>query len=128
MKYFIPIFIILPAVEIGVLLWSGVKIGIGNTVLIIMLTGILGVIMAKKQGIKVMYKIREAIQNGIPPGDMLIDSFCIFVGGLLLILPGFVTDIFGLLLLLPPIRILIKPKLIKWLKNRANKRTTIIIR
>lgn len=128
MKLLIPIMIIFPALEIGVLLWSGFRLGVWNTVLLIMLTGILGVFFARKQGFEIMQKMMTALQNGHPPGEVLLDGFCVMMGGILLILPGFISDIMGFIFLLPPTRALVKPFLIKWLKNRAKRTTTFIIR
>jgi UPF0716 protein FxsA len=128
MKLLIPIMIIFPALEIGVLLWSGFRLGVWNTVLLIMLTGILGVFFARKQGFEIMQNMRTALQNGHPPGEVLLDGFCVMMGGILLILPGFISDIMGFIFLLPSTRALVKPFLIKWLKNRAKRTTTFIIR
>ena len=128
MKFIIPVFIILPALEIGLFIWSGHLIGAWNTVAIIILTGILGVFLAKKQGLDVMYRVRDTVQNGNPPGKILLDGLCVLLGGVFLILPGFVTDVCGLFLLLPPTRKLVKPLLKKWLKSWSSKGTTFIIR
>ncbi len=128
MKYLIPIFVVFPALEIGVLLWSGTKIGVFNTVVLIILTGVLGVFFARKQGFEVMQKIRMTMQTGQPPGEVLLDGLCVMIGGILLLLPGFISDIIGLIFLLPLTRLLVKPYMKKWFKNRANRTTTFIIR
>jgi UPF0716 protein FxsA len=126
MRFFILVFIILPALEIGVFLLSGKTIGVWNTVLIIILTGILGAFLTKRQGLEVMRKAQDAVRVGYPPGDVLLDGICIFLGGILLISPGFISDCLGLILLLPPTRKLIKPLLIKWFQRWIDKRTIYI--
>jgi UPF0716 protein FxsA len=128
MKFLIPVFIILPALEIGVLIWSGHLIGAWNTVTIIILTGILGVYLAKRQGLEVMYRVQDTLQNGNPPGDILLDGLCVLLGGVFLIFPGYLTDIIGLFLLLPPTRNWVKALLKKWFKSWSSKGTTFIIR
>ncbi|KIO65001.1 MULTISPECIES: FxsA family protein [Bacillaceae] len=126
MRFFILVFVILPALEIGVFLLSGKTIGVWNTVLIIIFTGILGAFLTKRQGLEVMRKAQDAVRAGYPPDDVLLDGICIFLGGSLLISPGFITDCLGLILLLPPTRKLIKPLLIKWFQRWIDKRTIYI--
>ncbi|WP_033828205.1 FxsA family protein [Bacillus andreraoultii] len=128
MRILLPIFILLPALEIGVLLISGNTIGIWNTVMVIILTGILGTILLKKEGLEVIRRAQAEIRSGRPPGNAILDGVCVFVGGILLILPGFVTDCFGLLLLLPPTRKMIKPLLIKWIKRWIDRSTIFIMK
>ncbi len=70
MRFFILVFIILPALEIGVFLLSGKTIGVWNTVLIIIFTGILGAFLTKRQGLEVMRKAQDAVRAGYPPGDV----------------------------------------------------------
>ena len=103
------IFIGLPALEIFLLIKIGGKIGALNTVSLIFLTAIIGVYYAKLQGIKTMRSgVKNLYQNKIPIYEM-ISGASIAIAALLLIIPGFFTDIIGFLLLIPYTRkILIK--------------------
>jgi len=67
MRFFILVFVILPALEIGVFLLSGKTIGVWNTVLIIIFTGILGAFLTKRQGLEVMRKAQDAVVPAILP-------------------------------------------------------------
>ena len=102
------LFTILPALELYLLIKVGSVIGALNTILIIIFTGILGAFLARLQGFLVIRKIQENLNQGILPSSELLDGALILVGGVLLLTPGFITDIFGFLLLLPPTRVLIK--------------------
>lgn len=96
--------------------------------MVIILTGILGAILSKKEGLEVIRRAQAEIRSGHPPGNVILDGVCVFVGGILLILPGFVTDLCGLVLLLPPTRKIIKPLLIKWMKRWIDRGTIFIIK
>ncbi|MGM9926681.1 MAG: FxsA family protein [Bacillus sp. (in: firmicutes)] len=127
MKVLLLLFILIPACELGVLLWSGTTFGILPTVLMIIATGIGGAYLAKYQGLVTMKKMQEQMNMGIMPGEEMIDGFCILVGGILLLAPGFIADVVGLLLLLPPTRILLKPVLKKIFRKKVERNTITII-
>jgi|SRR3954451_23294115 UPF0716 protein FxsA len=128
MRILILLFILIPAGEIGVLLLSGKTIGIWPTILLLILTGILGSYLAKRQGMNTIRKVQEQLQFGRLPGDEILDGICILFGGLLLLSPGFLTDVFGLILLFPLTRVLLKPMIIKMFQKWINKNTITIIR
>ncbi|MDP4161944.1 MAG: FxsA family protein, partial [Bacillota bacterium] len=75
---------------------------------------------------KTLRKAQEELRNGRMPGEAILDGICILIGGTLLITPGFVTDILGLLLLLPFTRRFFKYLLRNSFKKWINKRTIII--
>lgn len=89
MKFFLLFLVIFPASEIGLFLLSANWIGVLPTVLLIILTGFLGAALAKKQGIEVYYKVQRDLQYGKMPGAAILDGLCMFIGGMLLLLPGF---------------------------------------
>ncbi|NPC93709.1 membrane protein FxsA [Bacillus sp. WMMC1349] len=128
MKLFLLVLVIVPASEIGLFLLSANWIGILPTVLLIILTGFLGAVLAKKQGIEVYHKVQRDLQYGKMPGDAILDGLCIFIGGILLLLPGFVSDLIGLLLLLPLSRNRLKPFLSRKLKRMSDRRRVKIIK
>ena len=128
MKVFILIFILVPAAELGVLLFSGQTIGVWPTLILLIVTGLLGSYLAKKQGINTIRKVQEQIQFGKVPGNEILDGLCVLFGGILLLSPGFLTDILGLILLLPFTRTLIKPFILKLFRKWIDKNTFTIIR
>ncbi|KAA9031706.1 FxsA family protein [Niallia endozanthoxylica] len=128
MRVLILLFILIPAAEIGVLLLSGNTIGIWPTVVLLIATGVLGSYLAKKQGMNTLRKVQEQLQYGRMPGDEILNGVCILLGGVMLLSPGFLTDIFGLILLLPPTRAAMKPIILKTLKKWMNNNTFTIIR
>jgi len=112
--YLILLFTILPAIELAVLIKVGTHIGVGNTLTIIILTGVIGAYLARMQGFLVLQNIQKSLHRGEMPTEEMLDGVMIFVGGIVLLTPGFITDTLGFLLLIPPTRSLIK----YWLKNR----------
>ncbi|MFH1479463.1 MAG: FxsA family protein [Candidatus Omnitrophota bacterium] len=106
--YLVILFTIVPLVELMLLIKVGHMIGLGNTLFIVVFTGILGAYLAKTQGLITLVKIQEDINNGIMPTERLFDGALILVGGVLLLTPGLITDFMGFLLLIPFTRYLIK--------------------
>jgi len=128
MRVLILLFILIPAAEIGVLLLSGNTIGIWPTIVLLVATGVLGSYLAKKQGMNTLKKVQEQLQYGRMPGDEILNGVCILLGGIMLLSPGFLTDIIGLILLLPPTRAAMKPIILKMLKKWMSNNTFTIIR
>lgn len=120
MRFLILLLIIVPAFEIGLLILSGNTLGIVPTILLIIATGILGAWLAKSQGLKTLTDAQSQMNRGQLPGESILDGLCILVGGILLLTPGFITDVTGLFLLLPSTRKVFKIWLKQWLENRIN--------
>ncbi|MEH7800710.1 FxsA family protein [Bacillus pumilus] len=120
--------ILFPAVEISLFLISSKIIGILPTMLMIVLTSALGAYFARKQGIEAFQKVQRDLQYGKMPGVTIVDGFCILIGGLLLLIPGFLSDIIGALLLIPMTRKQIKPLFERWLRKLSNRSRYTIIR
>lgn len=118
MKWLALAFIIVPTAEIALLIYSGNTLGLLPTIGIILLTGVGGAFLAKKQGIKAWRKMQSRMTAMEAPGKALIDSVCIFVGGIFLLMPGFITDFVGLLLLFAGPRNLIRPLILKWIYKK----------
>ncbi|WP_244858537.1 FxsA family protein [Bacillus safensis] len=127
-KYFLLLLILFPAVEISLFLISSKIIGILPTMLLIVLTSALGAYFARKQGIEAFQKVQRDLQYGKMPGGAIVDGFCILIGGLLLLIPGFLSDLIGALLLIPVTRKGIKPLFERWLRNMSNRNRYTIIR
>ncbi len=95
------LFTIIPVAELYLFIRIGEVIGALNTVLIILLTAVFGAYLAKNQGFLALNRIRQAIAEGRPPGKELLHGLFVLVGGVLLLTPGFLTDVLGLSMLLP---------------------------
>ncbi|MEW5550404.1 FxsA family protein [Peribacillus frigoritolerans] len=128
MKYFLMFIIAMPVVEIIVLLLSGNLIGFWPTLFLIAATGLIGAYLAKRQGMETWKKAQEQIRYGMMPGNEIIDGICIFIGAALLLSPGLISDIMGLIVVFPPTRNLLKPIVIRFIMNRMNKGKVTIIR
>jgi UPF0716 protein FxsA len=127
MKWLALIFIVVPVLEIGILLWSGNTFGLFPTIMIILGTGILGAYLAKKQGLKAIRDVQIQMKNFQAPGDAMVNAVFVFAGGLLLLSPGFVTDLFGFLFLFSPSRELFKPLVYKWIRSKMKKGQIIVM-
>lgn len=101
MYVYILLFLLIPAIEIGVFIWTGSKIGAGYVVLGILMSGIIGIWLVRQQGIETMRNIQSSLQHRQVPKNELLDGLCIILGGIMLIIPGFVTDLIGFLLVIP---------------------------
>ena len=113
--YLILLFTIVPVVELALLLKVGSRIGLFSTLSIVVVTGVLGAYLAKWQGISVMSKMQNEINQGKLPADKMFDGIIILCSGLLLLTPGFVTDTLGFLGLVPATRGILK----KYLRKKA---------
>lgn len=107
------LFLVVPAVELMLLIRLGAKIGAPATLLVILLTGIVGATLTRRQGMTVIAKAQaEAARGGLPAGPLL-DGLMLLVAGVLLITPGVITDVVGFLLLAPPVRALLRGPLVR---------------
>ncbi len=112
-------FTIIPVLEIYLLIKLGSFLGALNTVIIVILTGIIGAYLAKLEGLHTMTKVREALNRGEMPAEGMLDALLILVAGIVLLTPGFLTDIAGLLILIPQTRFLFK----RWLRKKFDEWT-----
>jgi len=117
-------FTLIPVIEIYLLIKIGSNIGAFYTVMIVVVTGFTGAYLARVQGMRTMVKVRNSIQHGIVPENELIDAFLILVAGIVLLTPGFITDITGIILLIPKTRQSInnflKKKIIQWIRDKRD--------
>ena len=127
MKWLLFLLILIPAIEITVLIGSSHVIGLWSTFAMIVFTGVVGVYLAKRQGFKVLREIQSKLNRGEMPGSAVLDGIFIFVGGILLVLPGYVTDIIGFIFVIPMTRALLKPFIMKWMEWKFRKNSTIIV-
>ena len=112
------LFIVVPIAELAVIIAVGREIGVGPTVLVLLADAVLGSMLARSQGRAAWRRFSEATRAGRPPAREVLDGALILLGGALLLTPGFLTDIFGILLLLPPTRAVARRMLVKRLAHR----------
>jgi UPF0716 protein FxsA len=96
--------IVMGILEIYVIVQVGQAIGALYTIALLIVMGILGVWLAKREGFAVFRRFRQTAADGRVPTTEVIDGFLIFTGAVLMIAPGFISDIIGILLLIPPTR------------------------
>lgn len=107
------IFILIPIAEMAILLTMGSYFGIIPSLILIVGTGAVGAILARLEGISIIHKIQLDLINGRVPADEVVNGLFVLVSGVLLIIPGAVTDIVGLFLLFPLTRNIAKRLLFK---------------
>jgi len=112
------LFTIIPIAEIYLLIKIGEKIGMLNTIIIVVLTGIIGASFAKSQGGMIIGKIKNDLSQGIMPGREILEGALILAGGIMLITPGIMTDIFGFSLIFPITRIFYRKLIYKYFKQK----------
>lgn len=112
------LFILVPIAELYLFLTLGNKIGLGPTLAIIILTGILGAALTKSQGARALQRFRQASAAGRLPAREVVDGLLILLAGAVLLTPGFLTDTVGFLLLVPPVRALVRGRLAEYLKGK----------
>ena len=112
------LFILVPVAELYLFLTLGAQLGLGNTLVIIFVTALLGAALTKSQGRRAMLKFQQATNEGRMPAREAMDGLMILLAGAVLITPGFLTDAVGFLLLAPPVRTVVAGYLQKRLKGK----------
>ena len=107
------LFIGLSLLELTVMIQVGTVIGALPTVVLIVLTAMVGSALVRREGLKTLLEAQQRMQLGEMPARELLGGMLLALAGLLLIVPGFVTDLLGLLLLLPPLRCRLADRLVK---------------
>jgi UPF0716 protein FxsA len=115
----VALFIVLPLAELYVILKVGDAIGAVWTILLLAADSVLGSVLLRTQGRSVWRRFNNALAEGKMPHREVIDGVLVIFGGAFLITPGFITDIVGLLLLLPPTRSLIRSQVVRRLGRRV---------
>ena len=114
-------FTLIPIIELTLLIKIGTAIGIFNTLLLVVVTGFSGAYLARAQGFQTMMRVRERLNRGEMPAEDLIDAVIIFAAGIVLLTPGLLSDIAGLLLLLPatrnPFKRWLRVQFDRWIQN-----------
>lgn len=105
------LFVCMPLIELALLLRIGARLGLGPTLALVIVTGLIGATLAQQQGFKVWSKIRAELQAGRMPAAELVDGLLILIGGVVLITPGLLTDLCGFALMVPAVRRYLRAKL-----------------
>ena len=95
------LFLIIPIIEVYLLIEVGQQIGAGWTVLLVVLTAVVGVNLLRQQGISTLMRANQSMSQGQMPAMEMMEGLFLAVGGALLITPGFFTDVIGFICLLP---------------------------
>jgi UPF0716 protein FxsA len=110
--------IALPIIEIALLIKVGQVIGLLPTLALIIGAALLGGVLLRQQGLSVLTQLRDNVNSGRLPGRTIADAMMIGLAALLLVLPGFLSDVVALALLLPPVR--------SWFYSALARRVTVV--
>ena len=116
------LFVVTPLVELAILVYLGTLIGVLYTILIVVVTGLIGALLARNQGLATLSRIRSDIERGILPAEELFKGVLILIGGLLLLTPGLVTDLAGFAMLIPQIRNVVVKRLRRFIQRKIQQR------
>ena len=114
----IVLFIVVPIAELAVLIQIGQAIGVWWTIALLIADAILGSLLARSQGRITWRRFNEALRDGRVPAREVMDGALVLFGGALLLTPGFLSDILGVFLLLPPTRALVRAVLVRRFAGR----------
>jgi len=104
MWIFLLLFVFAPLIELYFLIQVGSVIGALPTILLSILTAVIGGYLVRMQGLKVLMRVRSMLDRGETPALELLDGAVLLLCGFALMLPGFITDVVGFVLLIPPVR------------------------
>lgn len=107
------LFVLVPLAELAIILQVGQSIGVWATIGILVADSVLGSLLMRSQGRAVWRRFNAALRTGGVPATEVLDGGLVIFGGACLLTPGFITDLFGLLLLLPPTRAVIRRLLVR---------------
>src|SRR5215468_4861700 len=117
MSRFFLLFTLVPLLELYILIKIGSYIGAFQTVALVVFTALFGIVIARIEGLRKLQQIKQSLSQGIVPAEEMVDGVLIFVAGILLIIPGVLTDLFALVLLIPYTRTIFK----RWLRRRFDR-------
>lgn len=126
-KWIFGIIILLPIIEIWGILFVSDLIGGWNTFMLLLCLSLLGAFATLMEGKKVWIQAQRQMSTGQIPGRSFINGVCVLLGGLLLLIPGFISDILGIILLVPFTRPIFEGLILKWIE-RSMRNGNFIIR
>lgn len=113
MRFIFLLFIIVPILELWVLIEVGSKIGALPTIFLIFFTAVVGLALLRQQGLSTLLRVNQRMEQGQIPAAEILEGVMLAIGGVLLLTPGFVTDIIGFACLLPPSRKLLVASMLR---------------
>ena len=113
------VFLVVPLAELYVIIQVGQAFGALNTIVLLIVVGAAGAWLAKREGMSVWRRFQRQVQSGAVPGKEIADGVMILFAAALLMTPGFLTDLLGIALLLPPVRAVVRGILMKQAARRA---------
>lgn len=117
--WLLALFLLWPIIEIALFVTLGGAIGLGLTLLVILGTGVLGVWLMRSQGLRTADRLRREMDTLRNPLMPVADGALVMLAAVLLVLPGFLTDALGLLLLVPPLRMALMAALARRVRVRT---------
>jgi len=108
-----------PLIDLFLLIALADAIGLAETVVIVLATGVVGSLLARDQGLATVRKFRASVRMGRPPSTEMVEGALILVGAALLVTPGLITDATGFVLLLPFTRGIVRRRLVEILRSRV---------
>ena len=114
------LFIGVPVIEIAVFIQVGDVIGLWPTLIIVILTAVLGTHLLRQQGLSTLMRAQSTINEGRVPAEEMFDGICLVLAGAFLLTPGFVTDTVGFLLFFPPFRAFMRKHIKEIVLKRGN--------
>src|ERR671927_1699726 len=112
------LFIVVPIAEIAVIIQVGEAIGVWWTIALLIADSVLGSVLMRSQGRAAWRRLGEAVRAGRPPAREVLDGALVVFGGALLLTPGFISDVLGAVLLVPPTRAVVRRVLSRRLGRR----------
>lgn len=119
------LFVVAPIVELYVIVQVAGGIGIGQTILLMIVVSAIGASLAKSQGLSVVRRLQGTIASGHVPSAELADGALILLAGALMLAPGFISDCIALLLLFPPTRLPVRALLLRRIRAGGGIITTV---
>ena len=113
------LFLVVPLLELYVIIQVGQTIGAVNVILLLLAMSILGGWLMKREGMGVLRRFQAQVQRGEIPATEIVNGFLILFGGALMLTPGFLSDVVGMALLLPPVRAVVRAVLAKRFRTIA---------
>ena len=98
------LFVIVPLLELALLIQMGQMVGFWPTIALVVFTGVTGAWLARTEGLRTIWRLRDDLANGRVPGQAIMDGMAVLAGGALLLTPGILTDGIGFGLLFPATR------------------------
>ncbi|WP_138495458.1 FxsA family protein [Paenibacillus pinistramenti] len=127
-KWLYAVILLVPILEFYGFVYVGNHLGLGKTIFLTLATSIIGGLMMQFEGRKLMADAKMKANDGQVPGRMLLDGICVFGGGILLLIPGFLTDIVGFLMVFPLTRPLLRYPIRKWVEKKLKNGTITFFR